>query len=459
MGKLSSSTAALQRADIKYHAHPFTDPKKQAADGSLIISRGKGVEIWDNDGNKYLDGMAGLWCVNIGYGRTEIAERVKQQLEELCYYNSFFMSTTPTQVELAETIAGLTPAGLDHVFFGTSGSDANDTACRLVRHYWDLKGKPNKKTIISLVHAYHGSTITGASLGGWTAMHRMGSTLQAGYKHIMPPYWYDFGRNQTKEEFGRKAAQALDEAITEAGADTIAAFIAEPVMGAGGVIPPPDTYWPAIQEICRKHDILLIADEVITGFGRTGHWFGSITYNIEPDILNMAKGLSSGYMPISATAVRDTVYDVLRSGGEIAHGFTYSGHPVCCAAALENIRIIKDEKILEYVREVAAPHFQEKLQQLGEHPIVGEARGIGLLGALELVQDSKEGTKFPLEKRVAMRCVKKGFENGIIMRAVRDVLEFSPPLIITTAEIDLLFDRARYCLDKVAQEERVLTPA
>ncbi|WDI30103.1 aminotransferase [Hyphococcus flavus] len=456
MTKTPASTAALQLADKKHHAHPFTDPKALAENGSRIISRGKGVEIWDNDGNKYLDGMAGLWCVNIGYGRNEIAERVKSQIEELCYYNSFFMSATPTQIELAETISSLTPEGLNHIFFGTSGSDANDTASRLVRHYWDLKGKPTKKTIISLIHAYHGSTITGASLGGWPAMHKMGSTLQAGYTHIMPPYWFEFGRNQSKEDFGLKAAQALEDAILLAGADNIAAFIAEPVMGAGGVIPAPDTYWPMVQEICKKHDVLLIADEVITGFGRTGEWFGSFTYNIKPDILNMAKGLSSGYAPISATAVSDDMYAVLSAGGEISHGFTYSGHPVCCAAALENIRIMKDEKIVEYVRDVAGPHFQNKLQEFADHPLVGEARGVGLLGALELVRDPKQGEKFAPEKRVAIRCVEKGFENGIIMRAIREVLEFSPPLIITTQEIDLLFDRARYCIDEVAKEEGIL---
>ena len=452
----TASTHALQRADIQHHAHPFTDPKKLAEHGSRIITRGKGVEIWDNDGNKYLDGMAGLWCVNIGYGRSEIAERVKQQIEDLCYYNSFFMTATPTQIELAKTIASLTPEGLDHVFFGTSGSDANDTASRLVRHYWDVKGKPTKKTIISLTHAYHGSTITGASLGGWEIMHKMGSTLQAGHLHIMPPYWYDFGRNQTKDDFGLTAANALDEAIQKAGADNIAAFIAEPVMGAGGVIPPPDTYWPAVQEICRKHDILLIADEVITGFGRTGEWFGSITYDIQPDIMNMAKGVSSGYAPISATVISNDVHDVLSEGGDIAHGFTYSGHPVCCAAALENIRIMKDEKIIEHVTEIAAPHFQQRLRELADHPLVGEARGVGLLGALEIVKNSKEGTKFSPERRVAARCVDKGFEKGVIMRAVRDVLEFSPPLIISNTDIDRLFDCARQCLDAVAEEEATI---
>lgn len=397
--------------------------------------------------------MAGLWCVNIGYGRTEIGERIKEQVEQLCYYNSFFMSTTPTQVELASVIAELTPEGLDHVFFGTSGSDANDTATRLVRHYWDIKGKPAKKAIISLIHAYHGSTITGASLGGWRKMHEMGSTLQPGHIHIMPPYWFDFGRNEKKDEFGKRAAQALEEAILNAGADNIAAFIAEPVMGAGGVITAPSTYWPAVQEVCRKHDILLIADEVITGFGRTGSWFGCHTMNIQPDVMTMAKGLSSGYLPISATVVSNRVFDVIAGGGELAHGYTYSGHPVACAAALENIRILKEEKIIEYVRDVAAPHFQKRLKEFDDHPIVGETRGVGLLGAIELVKDPAAGEKFPTSRTVAARCVEKGFQKGIVIRGVRDVLEFSPPLIITPQDIDTLFDRTRYCLDEIAREE------
>ncbi len=453
MKKTPETTAALRRSDIDHHFHPFTDPKKLERVGSRIIEHGKGVEIWDTDGNKYLDGMAGLWCVNVGYGRKEIGERAKEQIERLCYYNSFFMSTTPTQIELAKTIAELTPNGLDHVFFGTSGSDANDTATRLVRHYWDIKGKPGKKAIISLIHAYHGSTITGASLGGWRRMHEMGSTLQPDHIHIMPPYWFEFGKNEDRNDFGKRAAKALEDAILEAGPDKIAAFIAEPVMGAGGVIPAPPTYWPAVQEICRKHDILLVADEVITGFGRTGSWFGCDTMNIQPDVMTMAKGISSGYVPISATVVSNSLFSVIAEGGEIAHGFTYSGHPVACAIALENIRILKEEKIIEYVRDVAAPYFQRRLQEFADHPIVGETRGVGLLGAIELVRNPAEGIKFPESQGVAARCVEKGFQNGIVIRGVRDVLEFSPPLIITTQEIDTLLDRTRYCLDQIAKEE------
>lgn len=382
-----------------------------------------------------------------------MAECIRDQAEQLCYYDSFFMSATPTQVELAGTIASLTPGALNRIFLGISGSDAIDTTARLVRQYWRLKGQPKKKTIISLIHAYHGSTATGASLGGWKSMHEMGSTLQPDRIHVMPPYWFEFGRNETKEDFGRKAARAVEEAILQAGAESIAAFIAEPVMGAGGVIPPPNTYWPEIQNICRKHDILLIADEVITGLGCTGSWFGSHTFDIQPDIMTMAKGLSSGYASISAIAIGDDVYSVIVEGGEVAHRFTYSGHPVCCAAAIENIRILKDTDIITYVRNVAGPHFQKRLREFSDRPIVGEARGIGLLGALELVRDPKQGIGFAPERHVAARCAAQGFQRGIVIRAVRDVLEFSPLLVITKAEIDLLFDRTRSCLDKIAAEE------
>jgi putrescine aminotransferase len=390
--------------------------------------------------------MAGLWCVAIGYGRDELADAAAKQMKELPYYNLFFQTAHPPVLELAKVISEIAPAGMNHVFFTGSGSEGNDTMLRMVRHYWAIKGQPNKKIIISRKNGYHGSTVAGASLGGMTYMHEQGDLPIPGITHIAQPYWYGEGGDMSPEEFGVWAANQLEEKILELGVDNVGAFIAEPIQGAGGVIVPPETYWPRIKEILAKYDILFVADEVICGFGRTGEWFGSDFYGLKPHMMTIAKGLTSGYIPMGGLIVHDDVVAVLNEGGDFNHGFTYSGHPVAAAVALENIRILRDEKIVNRVHEETAPYLQKRLRELADHPLVGEVRGVGMLGAIELVQD--KATRKRYEGRgVGMICRTFCFENGLIMRAVGDTMIISPPLVISKAEIDELVTKARQCLD------------
>jgi putrescine aminotransferase len=346
----------------------------------------------------------------------------------------------------------ISPPQYNHVFFTNSGSEANDTVVRMVRYYWSLLGKPDKTVIISRENAYHGSTIAGSSLGGMQAMHDQGGIL-SDIEHIEQPYWYRNGENMDPEEFGLKAARALESKIKKIGQERVAAFIGEPIQGAGGVIIPPASYWPEIQRICEKYDILLIADEVICGFGRLGQWFGSDYYNINGDFMPIAKGLSSGYLPIGGLMVGDRVADIIiEKGGEFAHGFTYSGHPVSCAVALENIRILNEENIIEKVESKTGPYLQKQWQELADHPLVGEARGIGMVGALELVQNKETRELFPEKMVAGMICRDFCFNNGLIMRAVGDTMIISPPLIMSNNEIDELIDKARLSLDLTAKK-------
>ena len=450
-------TAEWQASDSRHHLHPFTDFKALNRKGSRIITRAEGVYLWDSDGNRLLDGMAGLWCVNIGYGRRELADAVYAQMLELPYYNNFFQTTHPPAVELAELLAEVTPEGLNHVFFANSGSEANDTIVRMVRRYWDILDQPDKHVIISRENAYHGSTMAGASLGGMKPMHAQGGLPIPGIVHIEQPYWYGKGGDLSPEEFGLKAARALEEKINELGVDKIAGFIGEPIQGAGGVIVPPDSYWPEIQRICRDYGILLIIDEVICGFGRTGRWFGSDYYGLKPDLMPIAKGLSSGYMPISGVMVGERVADVLlATDGEFTHGYTFSGHPVACAAAVANIKILRKENIIERVAEQTGPYLQSRWRELAEHPLVGEARGVGFLGALELVKNKSTRERFENTGKTGLMCREFCFENGLVMRAVGDTMIISPPLIMTEAHIDELVERARLCLDLSAQQLGIL---
>ncbi len=444
-------TGQLQAMDAAHYLHPFTDFKKLNRKGSRVIERAEGIYLWDSDGNRILDGMAGLWCVNIGYGRKELADAAYAQMLQLPYYNSFFQTTTPPAIRLAELLAEVTPEGLNHVFFTGSGSESNDTVVRMVRHYWASLGKPDKTILISRENAYHGSTMAGASLGGMKPMHAQGGLPIPGIVHIEQPYWFGNGAGMSPHEFGLKTARALEAKIDELGEGRVAAFIAEPIQGAGGVIIPPDSYWPEISRICGERDILLVADEVICGFGRTGNWFGSQSYDIQPDLMAIAKGMSSGYLPIGGVMVADRVAEVLiERGGEFNHGFTYSGHPTCCAVATRNIEILRDERVVEHVRDVAAPHLARRWRDLADHPLVGEARCKGLLGALELVRDKDAGERFPDRGHAGTICRDICFENGIIMRAVGDTMITSPPLVITTDQIDELVALAEKCLDQAA---------
>ena len=446
MSEQNSQTLAWQTMSRDHHLAPFSDVRQLAEKGPRIITSAKGVYLWDSEGNKILDGMAGLWCVAVGYGRDELADVASQQMKQLPYYNLFFQTAHPPALELAKAIAEVAPQGMNHVFFTGSGSEGNDTMLRMVRHYWAIKGQPNKKVIISRVNGYHGSTVAGASLGGMKYMHEQGDLPIPGIVHIPQPYWFGEGGDKTPEEFGIWAAEQLEAKILEVGVDKVAAFIAEPIQGAGGVIVPPETYWPKIREILAKYDILFVADEVICGFGRTGEWFGSDFYDLKPDMMTIAKGLTSGYIPMGGLIVRDDVVAVLNEGGDFNHGFTYSGHPVAAAVALENIRILRDEKIIETVRSETAPYLQQRLRELLDHPLVGEVRGVGMLGAIELVKDKATRARYE-GKGAGMICRGHCFNNGLIMRAVGDTMIIAPPLVISKAEIDELVTKARKCLD------------
>jgi putrescine aminotransferase len=440
-------TAELQALDAAHHLHPFTHGDDLNRKGARVITRAKGVTLTDSDGNEMLDAMAGLWCVNLGYGREELAEAAARQMKELPFYNTFFQTTHVPAIALAERLAELTPRDLNHVFFASSGSEANDTNIRLVRTYWAQKGQPERNVIIARRNAYHGSSMGSASLGGMAGMHAQGGLPIPGIHHINQPDWWSEGGEMTPEEFGRARARELEQAIEEIGADRVAAFIGEPVQGAGGVIVPPDSYWPEIQRICDAHGILLIADEVITGFGRTGNWFGSETYGIRPHIMTVAKGLSSGYQPIGGSIVCDEVADVL-NGCEFAHGYTYSGHPVTCAVALENLRLLSEEGIVPRVATETAPYLKEKWESLAEHPLVGEAKIAGLMGSLALTPHKPSRAAFDAGKGTAgLICREHCFDTGLVMRHVGDRMVISPPLVITKAEIDTLIERAWMALD------------
>ena len=444
------SLEQLQRSDAAHHLHPFTDHKELRAAGSRIITRADGAYIYDSEGAELLDGMAGLWCVNVGYGREELAEAAYAQMKELPYYNSFFKCSTPTPVLLAAKLAAIAPKSVNQVFFGSSGSEANDTALRLVRHYWALEGKPEKNRIISRKNAYHGSTVAGTSLGGMQAMHKQLGGAVPNIVHVMMPYAYELALpGESDHDFGLRAAKAVEDAILEAGADKVAAFIGEPIMGAGGVKIPPMSYWPEVQRICRKYDVLLMLDEVITGYGRTGEWFAAQAFGVEPDTMTTAKALTSGYQPLSALLVGDRIAATLtEKGGEFAHGYTYSGHPVACAVALKNLEIIEREGLVERVKTDTGPYFAQCLQErIAGHGLVGEVRSFGLMGAIEIVSDKATKQRFEGDGRAAVVVRDHAIANGLMMRATGDTMIISPPLIWTRETIDLACERIVRALD------------
>jgi putrescine aminotransferase len=445
---VSHTTAYWQDLDRQHYLHPFTDFKSLHARGARVIVRAEGCYLYDSEGERMLDGMAGLWCVNVGYGRRELADVAYRQMLELPYYNSFFQTSHPPAIELARRLVDLTPPQFNRVFFTGSGSEGNDTVLRIVRRYWEILGQPERKVVVSRVNAYHGSTIAGASLGGMGFMHEQGGLPIPDIVHIPQPYWYADGGTLTPAEFGRQAAQALERKIVEVGPHRVAAFIGEPIQGAGGVIIPPDTYWPAIQDTCRRHGILLVSDEVVCGFGRTGRWFGCEHFDFQPDLMTIAKGLSSGYLPIGGVMVSDKIAEVLIDrGGEFAHGFTYSGHPVACAVASANLAIIERENLVTRTRDETGPYLAARWRELAGHPLVGEARSVGLIGALELVKDKATRTFFDKRGEVGTICRDFCFQNGLVMRATRDTMIISPPLVITREQIDELAEKTWRCLD------------
>lgn len=453
------STRQWQAADAAHFLHPFTDFDALAKKGSRIITRADNIYLWDSDGEKILDAMSGLWCVNVGYGQRALIDAATRQLQTLPFYNAFFQTATMPAIELAELLAEVSPPQFGHVFYSGSGSEGNDTVVRMVRRYWELQGQPARQVIISRWNAYHGSTMAGASLGGMRFMHAQGGLPIPGIVHIeQPHYWaHRDGAAQglSRDEFGVVAARWLEDKILEVGPDNVAAFIGEPVQGAGGVIVPPATYWPEVQRICDKYDVLLASDEVITGFGRTGRWFGCETMGTRPDLMTFAKGVTSGYIPLGGVLVGDRVADALiRRGGEFQHGYTYSGHPVACAVALANIRLIREQQLVERVREDLGPYLAGRFAELGEHPLVGEAQTCGLMGALQLVRSKASGEAFPAELEVGMACRGHCFGNGLIMRAVGDRMIVAPPLVITRAQIDEMCGLIRRCLDLTLADAR-----
>lgn len=444
---------ALRALDVAHHLPAQSSYGLQVdLGGSRIITHADGSTIVDGEGHAILDGMAGLWCVNVGYGRPELVEAAARQMAELPFYNTFFRTATVPPIELAAKLAGLLGGDLKHIFFNNSGSESNDTVFRLVRTYWALKGEPQRTVFISRRNAYHGSTVASASLGGMTFMHAQGGLPIPGIEHVMQPYWFGEGFGEDPDAFAARAAQDIEDRILAVGPENVAAFIGEPVQGAGGVIIPPPGYWPRVQDICRKYGILLVADEVICGFGRLGQWFGFQHYGITPDLVSMAKGLSSGYLPISATAVSGEIVATLRaSGEEFVHGYTYSGHPVSCAVALRNLQIIEDEHLVERVRDDAGPYLAQALQRIADHPLVGEVRSLGLIGAVEIVAEKgtnrrhgKGGSAGPV---VRDHCITR----GLMVRAVRDSIVMCPPLVITHAEIDRMIAIIGAALDASAE--------
>lgn len=447
--------ADLRRRDIAHHLPAQADYGHiRDIGGSRIITRADGCNFWDIDGKEYLDGMAGLWCVGVGYGRKELAQTAYEQMLELPYYNSFFKTANVPAIDLATKIAGITGGKLQHVFYNSSGSEAVDTMYRMVRYYWKIMGQPYRNLFIARTNGYHGSTTLGASLGGMGAMHNIDNQPVSGIHHIMQPYKFNLGFDESDEAFCNRAVQELEDKILELGAHNVAAFVAEPIQGAGGVIIPPNGYWKKIEAICKKHGILLVCDEVICGYGRTGEWFGHQSYDVTPDIITTAKQLSSGYAPISATVVSSDIVEVLREkGGDFVHGYTYSGHPVACAVALKNLEIIENEGLVSKVKNQSGPYLAEALKRLDGHDLVGEARSYGLLGAVEIVSEKgtnkrfggKEGKAGPIVRDICIN-------NGLMVRGIRDSLVMCPPMIISNSQIDYMVDVIEKSLNEAKDE-------
>jgi putrescine---pyruvate transaminase len=395
--------------------------------------------------------------VNVGYGQQALVDAATAQLKTLPFYNAFFQTATVPAIELAALLAQVTPPQFEHVFFSGSGSEGNDTVVRMVRRYWDLLGQPQRQVIISRHNAYHGSTMAGASLGGMSSMHAQGGLPIPGITHIEQPYWWAHGRPQglSRDEFGRVAARWLEAEILRLGPDRVAAFIGEPVQGAGGVIIPPATYWPEVQRICDQYGVLLVSDEVICGFGRTGRWFGCERFGFKPDLMTFAKGVTSGYVPLGGVMVGQRVARVLiEQGGEFNHGYTYSGHPVACAVALANIGLIQQLGLVERVRGDVGPYLAQAFAQLAEHPLVGDAETCGLMGALQLVCDKAKAAAFAEDVAIGMVCRGHCFREGVIMRAVGDRMIIAPPLVITRPQIDEMITLIHRCLDLTLADAR-----
>ncbi len=441
--------------DIAYAIHPYTNLKTHLDHGPIVITRGEGVRVFDDTGKGYIEGLAGLWCTSLGYNEPRLVDAAVRALKRLPYYHIFNGKAHEVGIDLSETLIEMAPAAMSKVFFANSGSEANDTAIKLIWYYNNAKDRPEKKKIISRIKAYHGVTVASASLTGLPNNHRDFDLPIAGILHTDCPHYYRFGlEGESEEEFATRCAASLEKMIQDEGPETIAAFFAEPIMGAGGVIVPPKTYFEKIQAILKKHDILFVVDEVICGFGRTGNMFGTETFNLKPDIMTVAKALSSAYLPISAVMVNDDVFQALVTESEkigiFGHGYTYSGHPVASAVALETLRIYQERNILDHVRAVS-PRLQDGLRSLADHPLVGEVRGMGLIGGVELVKDKATKESFDPKAGVGAYLAKCCEAHGLIVRAIMDTVALCPPLIIQNSEIDEIVTSLSKGLDDTQQ--------
>jgi len=447
--------------DIANVLHPYTDHRAHAKNGPLVIARGEGVKVWDDQGKEYIEAVAGLWCASLGFSNQRLADVAYEQMKKLPFYHAFTAKSHEPLIDLSEMLIERAPCPMSKVFYANSGSEANDTAIKMIWYYNNAVGRPDKKKIISRLKAYHGITIASGSLTGLPVNHKM-FDLPVGdrFIHVSTPHHYHGAKpGESEEDFATRLATELEETILREGPDTVAAFFAEPVMGAGGVMVPPATYFDKIQAVLRKYDVMFVADEVICGFGRTGNYWGCQTYSITPDIITCAKALSASFLPISAIIINDRVFQGLADGsatiGTWGHGFTYSGHPVPAAVALETLKIYDEMDIVGHVRSVG-PHMQAKLRERFEgHPLVGEVRGIGMVAAIELVADKAQRKNFEPSAKVGPRLAKAGEEQGVILRGLaNDTIAFSPPLVINAGEIDEMIDRTARALDAVTVQLR-----
>jgi len=445
---MASTAAPLEEIDARFHLHPFTNHDDMHAHGTHIIVAANGVYVEDSRGRKLLDGLAGLWCVNVGYGRTEIIDAITSQLREVCFYPSFFNSTTEPAIRLAQRLAELAPAHLNHTIFCNSGSEANETALKIIRGYWKLRGQPQRTKILSRNFAYHGVTIATTSMTGLPGCTEPFGLPLPGFIQVPAPHAYAAGQEADPVAYGKWCVEETARIIEREGAETIGAMFVEPVQGAGGVIPPPEGYLTALRALLREKGILFVADEVISGFGRLGTWFASEMWKLEPDLMTLAKGLTSGYLPLGATMVSDEIAELVTHGGYFAHGFTYSGHPASCAAGLANLQIIADDGLVTRVRADVGPYFQQKLRAFAGHPAVGEIRGLGLIGALELVPRGGRAALTPTSL-LGVKGAALAREAGVIVRGIRDIVAVSPPLTITHEEVDEIFAAVGTALDRL----------
>jgi 4-aminobutyrate--pyruvate transaminase len=442
---------SIEARDVAHVLHPYTNAVIHEKEGPLVISHGDGIYVIDNDGNRYIEGLGGLFCASLGFSEQRLVDAAIRQMQKLPFYHSFGGKSHETAIELAERLIALAPVPMSKVFFASSGSEANDTAVKLVWYYHNAIGKPAKKKIISRIRAYHGVTVASASLTGLPNNHRAFDLPIAGILHTDCPHFYRYANpGETEEEFATRCADSLEQLILREGPDTVGAFFAEPLMASGGCIVPPPTYYEKIQAVLRKYDILLIADEVICGFGRTGNMFGCESFGIEPDMISMAKQLSAAYQPISALMINEKVYRAIASEsgaiGTFGHGFTYGGHPVATAVAVETLKIYEERDIVGHVRSIA-PAFQAGMRELGKHPLVGEARGMGLIATLEIVRDKATKEAFDPSLGVAAYAGKRAQAHGVITRALGDTVNLCPPMIITAAQIEDMLARIKLSLD------------